>query len=101
MKFRPEAGQNTGKKPPHKNKGKHVTSVGVNTLAHAEALRANVSNVVIWITRSPIAQRPHGITRGNTKRSGVGNNPTVQRGRLPAGTSSEGNRSNQKLLAGG
>ena len=66
-KFRPRVGQNKGKKPPNENKEKHVTSVGVNTLAHAEALRANVSNVVIWITRSPIAQRPHGITRATLR----------------------------------
>ena len=50
-------------KPPNGNKGKHAISVGNNTLAHAKALRANVLGVVIWVTRSPITQRPHGITK--------------------------------------
>jgi len=44
-------------------KKKHVTSVDVNTLAHTEALRAHVFDVVVWVTKSPIAQRLHGIVR--------------------------------------
>jgi len=40
-----------------------VTSVDVSTLAYAEALRAHVLDVVIWVTKSPIAERLHGMVR--------------------------------------
>jgi len=39
--------------------------------------------------------------QGNIKRTGVGNNPIVQRGCPPAGASFGGNRSNKKPQAGG
>jgi len=38
-----------------------MTSVHVSTLAHAEALRAHVLNVVIGVTKPLIAQGSHGI----------------------------------------
>ena len=38
-----------------------MTSVDGNTLAHAEALRAHVLDVVVWVTKSQIGQRLHGI----------------------------------------
>ena len=38
-----------------------MTSVDGDTLAHAEALRAHVLDVVKWVTKSQIAQRLHGI----------------------------------------
>ena len=38
-----------------------MASVDVSALAHAEALRAHVLNVVIWVTKVPIAQGSHGI----------------------------------------
>jgi len=46
---------------PKGNQGKHVTSVDDNALAHAEALRAHVLDVVVWVTKSQIFQRLHGI----------------------------------------
>ena len=38
-----------------------MTSVDDNTLAHAEALRAHVLDVVVWTTNSRIAQRLQGL----------------------------------------
>jgi len=48
-------------KPPNGNRGNHVTSVDGNTLAHAESLRAHVLDAVVWVTKSQIAQKLHGI----------------------------------------
>jgi len=48
-------------KPSNGNWGKHVTSVNDNTLAHADALRAHVLDVVVWVTKLQTAQRLHGI----------------------------------------
>jgi len=38
-----------------------VTSVDDNTLAHVDALRAPVLDVVVWVTKLQIAQNLHGI----------------------------------------
>ena len=38
-----------------------MAGVDVSTLAHAQALRAHVLNVVIWVTKPLIAQKSHGI----------------------------------------
>jgi len=40
-----------------------MASVDVSTLAHAEALRAHVLDVVIWVTKLLIAEGPRGIIR--------------------------------------
>jgi len=45
----------------------HVTSVDDNTLAHADALRAHVLDVVAWVTKLQIAQRQHGIIEATLK----------------------------------
>ena len=38
-----------------------MTSVDDNALAHADAVRAHVSDVVVWATKLQIAQRLPGI----------------------------------------
>ena len=38
-----------------------MISVEDNTLAYADTMRAYVLDVVVWVTKSQIAQRLHGI----------------------------------------
>jgi len=50
-----------GSKLSNGNQGKPVATVDISTLAHVEALRAHVLDVVIWVTKPLIAQGPRGI----------------------------------------
>jgi len=45
-----------GSKPSNGNQWKPVANVDVSTLAHTEALRAHILNVVMWVTKPLIAQ---------------------------------------------
>ena len=58
-----ERNRTKGSKPPNGVKGKRVTSVAVNNLVYIGALQDHILDVVIWVTRLPIVQRPHGATR--------------------------------------
>jgi len=76
-----------------------VISTDDNTLTHAEPLQAHVLDAVVWVTKSQIAQRLHGIIRV-IFRYRMGINPTAQQGRAPAGVSPRNNRDRKKPQAG-
>jgi len=56
-----EIKQDKGKQAIQWKPMKPVASVDISTLAHAEALRAHVSNVVKGVTKPLITQGSHGI----------------------------------------